>query len=357
MGLEADHIEALERAERERASDAPTGKRIRGMLEIGATALDMEAGHLAQVLPDHDRWIPLVSTDPDVSPRSLDWTHCRETLAEGHRATADASTGVGAYLGVALASSTNEAFTVSFTAPSPRPAFTAEDVLFATSIARMIERERDLDRLAEYREHLEAFVSMISHDLRNPLTVARGWVEAEQTDSERESLERALTALSRLETLLEDGVTYARGAAPVVDPEPVDLRRAAETAWGGVRTGEATLRIEAERVVLADEGALRTMLERLFENAAEFGGETVTIESLRDEPGFVLRDEGSGLPDELRDRVLETGVSSVDGRPGLGLAIADAIARAHGWHLSIDDTGDGTDVTVRGVIEVSQERS
>ena len=57
--------------------------------------------------------------------------------------------------------------------------------------------------------------------------------------------------------------------------------------------------------------------------------------------GFFVEDDGPGIPEEKREKVLEGGYSSREEGTGLGLSIAQAIAETHGWTLSVTESDEG----------------
>ncbi|MFC6794359.1 ATP-binding protein [Halobaculum halobium] len=67
---------------------------------------------------------------------------------------------------------------------------------------------------------------------------------------------------------------------------------------------------------------------------------TVTVDALDDASGFAVSDDGSGIPETERDRVLTFGYSPTGGT-GLGLGIVSGIADAHGWDIDVTDAESG----------------
>ncbi|WP_158059197.1 hybrid sensor histidine kinase/response regulator [Halorussus halophilus] len=222
------------------------------------------------------------------------------------------------------------------------------------------ERERDLER---QNERLEEFASVVSHDLRNPLNVARGHLElARETDRE-ESYEKVESAHDRMAALIDDLLTLAREGQSVGETEEVALEPVAERAWENVATSDATLDVQDLGSVEADEARLCNLFENLFRNSVEHastssqtqsaenveGGASadvverdavmVTIDSF--DSGFAVADDGPGIPEDVRERVLDFGYSTADDGTGLGLAIVREIAAAHGWELSIEESETG----------------
>jgi len=255
-----------------------------------------------------------------------------------------------------------------------------------TDITDRKERERELER---QNDRLEEFASIVSHDLRNPLNVARGYVElAEETKSD-EHFERVDEALERMADIVDDVLTLARQGRSLEETERVSLAAAAESAWRNVDTEDATLELEAPPTLSADPTRIGSLLENLFRNAVEHGstrnrtaqqsddavehgsaspdsqarqdaaehgtesaaGEradggdslTVTVGSLGDgeRAGFYVADDGVGIPEERRDAVFESGETfSVDGT-GFGLSIVEDIAEAHGLDVAVTESESG----------------
>jgi signal transduction histidine kinase len=88
---------------------------------------------------------------------------------------------------------------------------------------------------------------------------------------------------------------------------------------------------------------LQQLLENLFRNAVEHGGEDVTIRvgALDDAAGFYVADDGVGIPGEDRDEVFESGYSSATNGTGFGLAIVEEIADAHSWTIRVTESSEG----------------
>ena len=203
---------------------------------------------------------------------------------------------------------------------------------------RLAERTAELER---QNDRLEEFAGVVSHDLRNPLEVARGRTELAREECDSDHLDAVERAHGRMTALIDDLLTLAREGEPVTDAGPVDLGQVIGSCWRTVDTGEATLRADAEGMVLADEGRLRQLLENLMRNAVEHGGEdvTVTVGSLPD--GFYVADDGPGIDPEQREEVFDAGYSTSRSGTGFGLRIVEQVADAHGWSVRAVESEDG----------------
>lgn len=245
-------------------------------------------------------------------------------------------------------------------------------------ITEQKQKEHELER---QNDRLDAFASVVSHDLRNPLRVATGNVSLARESCDSSRLDDAANALNRMETLIDDLLTVAREGKPIEDPDVVDLRDVVTASWGTVETGDATLAVEIEARVRADESRLRQLFENLFRNAIEHGtGDTsrvdesdavrsesagidihgsplsLTVGSLAGGDGFYVEDDGVGIPADEQDCVFEGGYSTDTDGTGFGLTIVREVANAHGWSITAT-TGDsgGARFEVTGVSVVSVE--
>jgi signal transduction histidine kinase len=197
--------------------------------------------------------------------------------------------------------------------------------------------------------------SVVSHDLRNPLDVATARLRAGRETGDDGHFERVAAAHDRMERIIRDVLTLARGR-DVVDPdETVALDAVAEAAWETVETADATLAVDGPLpTTTADADRVGRLFENLFRNAVEHGsmgpdvgteptdGVTVTIGPLDgDRTGFYVADDGPGIPEADRERVFEPGYSTDDHGTGLGLAIVARIAALHGWSIEAGESASG----------------
>jgi len=215
-------------------------------------------------------------------------------------------------------------------------------ILGATVEAALARASREAE-LKRQNERLDQFASVVAHDLRNPLTVAMGFLEVAAETGDPDHFEKVETAHDRIERLIEDLLTLARGETTVDDAERIDLAEISREAWGYVDTSAATMDLEDDTPVVAgDPGRLSQLFENLFRNAVEHGGEDVTITvGKRADGGFYVADDGEGIPPENRETVFDHGVTTNEGGTGFGLSIVEDIAKAHGWTVSVGDSSDG----------------
>jgi PAS domain S-box-containing protein len=227
-------------------------------------------------------------------------------------------------------------------------AFDESDIDLAQTLAANTEaaferlsREQELHtREGEFKqknERLEEFASIVSHDLRSPLGVAKGHLELAEGTSQSDRLEKARDAIERSQALIEDLLTLAREGDRVDETEPVRLAKMAKNSWETVKTGHATVEAGGPCVIEADRSRLKQLFENLYRNAVEHGGDDVTVSVGGMSGGFYVADTGPGIPEDEREAVFEAGYSTSEDGTGFGLRIVEQIAEAHGWELAVTE--------------------
>jgi signal transduction histidine kinase len=193
------------------------------------------------------------------------------------------------------------------------------------------------------RRQLEQVASILSHDLRNPLSVAQGNLELAREDGDDEYFERTARALERIEDLLGDVLTLVRQDYSASDFELVSVDSLAQEAWDEFDSGECILDVAIDRQcsVRANRSALMELFTNLFRNAKDHNEKpvTVTIGLLAD--GFYVADDGCGIPESKRDRIFESGFSTQSDGTGLGLSIVEQVADVHDWTVSVTESDAG----------------
>jgi signal transduction histidine kinase len=238
--------------------------------------------------------------------------------------------------------------------------------LVYTDVSERVERVRELEA---DNEQLEAFASVISHDLRNPISIAERYLDRARESGDPEDFARVEDSLDRMRTLIDDVLDLAREGQAIDETERVTIESVVEDAWDTVETGDATLDLaDGTTTLMTDPSRLRQSLENLFRNAVEHGstspdsqtrqdalehaGEAVTVSvgTLTHDDGFYVADDGPGIPEDEREEVFEAGVTSSTEGTGLGLAIVERVVEAHGWTITVTESADGgARFEVRGV--------
>jgi PAS domain S-box-containing protein len=213
----------------------------------------------------------------------------------------------------------------------------AGTVLVLHDITALRNRESELQR---QNEQLEVVTDTLSHDLRNPLNVAAGFLQQARAGGDDDAFDRVENAHERMLEIIEDVLALARHDDDV-EMSPVDLERGAADAWANVDTADATLEIEGSATLRADRGQMLTLFENLFRNAVEHADEAATVRVGLTEDGFFVADDGPGIPAEEREEIFDHGYTTNDRGTGFGLSIVSRVVDAHGWSVVVTDSESG----------------
>lgn len=245
---------------------------------------------------------------------------------------------------------------------------------------RMIQRSEYEAQLLQARRIAEqanaakaSFLSMMSHDLRTPLTAISGYADllaagvlrtdgpASGTDEQRYSIDRIRDAARDLMVMINDILSFAQLESGRVEvrPVPVPVRAAIARAEALIRLrlDQAKLTFTSEPcddVVHADPDRLQQILLNLLTNAIKFTGPggRISVECSRtgDRVTIQVRDTGVGIPPHELQRVFEPfvqlepqSVEDTHRGVGLGLSISRDLARAMDGDLTAESTsGEGS---------------
>ncbi|MBN9688286.1 MULTISPECIES: ATP-binding protein [unclassified Corallococcus] len=211
-------------------------------------------------------------------------------------------------------------------------------VYIGNAVARLVEHEKlaGIGRLA----------AGVAHEINNPLGVILGYVRLLQRRAEgplAEDLRVVEEEAVRCQDIVEGLLDLARpGRGP---REPVALRDACEEVVlrlrEATRLGSVTVDVHGEGTAWAQAPRLRQVLLNLVKNAAEAAGEggRVEVRITVDADGsarVAVSDSGPGVTPEARARLFEPFFTTKPSGTGLGLAVSQAIAEAHGGRIDVD---------------------
>jgi signal transduction histidine kinase len=210
-------------------------------------------------------------------------------------------------------------------------------------------------RIEAALDHERAFLDDASHELRTPISITRSELELARMQAADDSnaaraLDSALEEVARLDRLAVSLLVLARTrSAGPPPPDTVDLGALADRAAGIVsRSGAADsipIQVTGYALTHGDEAAIERALINLVENAARHASHRVDVVVSDDDDAAVVavRDDGPGFPNELLHQAagrFVRGPGAAEGA-GLGLAIVDAIAAAHGGDVEVENRPEG----------------
>ncbi|MXR43340.1 GAF domain-containing protein [Halobaculum sp. WSA2] len=347
--------------------------KVSDLLELGRAYLGVQAGFLTEISEDEQYIVNASGDHPLLQPGEscpLEKTYCRRTLSHDGSLTVQHAEvegwendsayeqfGLESYIGAKVIVDDEVYGTFCFADTEPREdPFTEPESTFVELMAEWVSYElfqkQATERIERQRDQLEEFTRVVSHDLRNPLSVVQGYLNLAEQTGDPEHFERSRNALDRMESLIEDLLVLAREGESIAETESVDVGEIANDCWSFVASEEATLTVEIDRRITADGSRLQQLFENLFRNAIEHGGDDVTIRvgELSDGSGFFVEDDGPGIPEAERERILDHGYSTAEDGTGFGLTIVTQIADAHGWDVAVTESdGGGARFEISGV--------
>ena len=255
----------------------------------------------------------------------------------------------------AYAAAPEDARTLIEPATGVRELRDAETALAAMQ-TRLTGALRQKDRLAQ----LGGAVAKVNHDLRNILTTAQLFtdrIEGSDDPLVRRMAPKLVASISRAVSLCESTLAFGRADEPTPRLDRVALAAIAREVVEGesLAAGEAPVeidsRVPAAMVLRADPEQIFRILSNLVRNArqaiqASGRPGRIAIGADEDDGAWRIRvsDTGPGLPNKARENLFQPFRGGArKGGAGLGLVIADDLARGHGGRLAlVETTPEGT---------------
>ncbi len=242
-----------------------------------------------------------------------------------------------------------------------------------TALFTDISDSKQLQELHLRAQRLEAVAALsasLAHEIRNPLASIRSSVEQLARSAHAGEDEQTLATLiiqetDRLSRLLSEFLDFSRVRA--TNFIPVDLHAIVQAAARLVREhpdcgSDLTINIEGSATVIdGDEDLLHRVAANLLLNAAQAAQGPVTVSvgvgvadasdlpsgsGVEDPVRLQIRDNGPGIPDEIKDDLFQPFVTGRSGGTGLGLAIVQRAVEAHRGLVIVDSSTEGTTFTI-----------
>jgi two-component system, NtrC family, sensor histidine kinase PilS len=250
----------------------------------------------------------------------------------------------------------------------------AQEAPSVTAIFTDISDLKEVQELHMRAERLEAVAELsasLAHEIRNPLASIRSSVEQLARSKHADEDERFLSGLivresDRLSRLLSEFLDFARVRATHF--VPLDLHSVVVAVVRLIRAhpdcrADATITVEGGHTLLeGDEDLLHRVVANLVLNAVQAARGPIKIivsvataqasdiphgTDLEHAIRLQVRDNGPGIPEEVRERLFQPFVSGRSGGSGLGLAIVQRAVEAHRGLVLVDSgPGSGTTFTI-----------
>ncbi|MBD1857810.1 MULTISPECIES: histidine kinase [Leptolyngbya] len=251
------------------------------------------------------------------------------------------------------------------TEPSASVGYSAELIKLTDEVFRLQRENENLQAQLQFKDQI---ISMLAHDLRNPLTAASIAIETleiayKQADGQPSRLTPQMTAnllkhgrtqIRTIDRMITDILQAARGTSSElhIQPEKIDLRALCEDVLAGLgdRMQSKNQQIATDMpsdlpIVYADGERIRQVLVNILDNAIKYtptGGkiQVSILHRTAQKVQVSICDTGPGVPPENRDRVFEDHYrlqrdEAQDGY-GIGLSLCQRIVRAHYGQIWVD---------------------
>ncbi|EGQ43037.1 MAG: PAS sensor histidine kinase [Candidatus Nanosalina sp. J07AB43] len=200
------------------------------------------------------------------------------------------------------------------------------------------EQRQSKIELEEKNRRLDEFNSIVSHDLRNPLNVAMGYLNLSNESMTKEDLDKVERSLGRMENIIDELLAVS-GDPENFQKEPLNLNEVLKQA---IKIGERDLSydLKDDLEVQASRTGLINIFDNLISNSIRHNEKDVSIEVGTTKEGFYYTDNGK-LDSKLED-ITDHGFSTSDKGRGLGLSIVKRLADANEWGFKLDKSEDGS---------------
>ena len=208
----------------------------------------------------------------------------------------------------------------------------------AAAALRPLARSTETD--VDETDRAKRFAESLAHELRSPIGIASTYLELGRAENDEESLDRAESALGRVEQTVDSILDIARHDG-VEQPMDAPLDEDVEAAWESLDNHDAELILEGTMSLTGDHRMIVRALANLFRNAVVHGPESVTVRVGPMNGGFYVEDDGPGIPLDRREQVFDWGYSTADNGTGIGLSLVKEIVDLHGWSITIAEGDAG----------------
>lgn len=238
-----------------------------------------------------------------------------------------------------------------------------------TSLAESLEKMRV--SLQDWQDRRTKFIMGISHDLRTPVALIKGYTEAitdgvvTDIDKVKGSLSIIHTKADQLEGMINDLINYVKlnntdwlQTLEFVKLKPILVEftgTAAATAEAYKRNMRVRIELQPETQVKMDKNLFNRALENIYSNALRYtrDGDSIAVEAVETEKAISIKisDTGIGIGEKDLKRIWDIfyrGTNSRrEGGMGIGLSVVRTIIDTHGWNIDVQSTlGEGTAFTI-----------
>ncbi len=235
--------------------------------------------------------------------------------------------------------------------------------VFIRDITEIRQQEAELVRL-ERLNLIGQMAAGISHEVRNPLTTVRGFLQMiearSESDRDKEYMEIMISEIDRANGIITDFLSLAKANNECTAHENINeiISRIFPMLQADAFNSnkDVVLQLGDIPVIDLNESEIRQLILNLVRNGLEetADGGQVTISTYQQEDYVVLaiEDEGNGIPPEVQEKMGTPFITTKETGTGLGLAISIGIARRHKAKFEFQTGSEGTTFYIKFPLKV-----
>ena len=216
--------------------------------------------------------------------------------------------------------------------------FVFSDLTDIKSLQAQVELKHRLSQLGEMS-------AGISHELRNSMSVISGYATLlgkKVEDTNKSTVESITSEIAHMDQIISELLAFARPS--VLNREDIDLNNLIEKTISSINVDKKDIEISVHAdspvSVKADGLLLRQALSNLLINAAESmsgqGKIDITLKQLKNKAEITVKDAGSGIPEDIRQKIFLPFFSTKQDGTGFGLALVQKIIVSHSGSIEVD---------------------
>jgi len=234
--------------------------------------------------------------------------------------------------------------------------FVFTDLTDIKALQAQVELKHRLSQLGEMS-------AGISHELRNSMSVIAGYAKllARKVEPDAQpTVDSISSEITNMDKIISELLAFAKPS--VLSREKVDLssllKETLRSAVADRDSIKSLVRVEDSVTVEADEVLLRQALTNLFNNAAEAmpegGSIEVELNRLYSKAGISIKDTGSGIPENIIQKIFLPFYTTKEKGIGFGLALVQKIIVSHGGSIEVESK-EGEGATFRIALPLMEQ--